>query len=1219
MAAAAVLLWTTATQAQVTLTDIGATAPTPGPNDIAQLVPATGASSPDGLNYYFDNSSPPGQTFTTGSNPSGYTLGSVSILTAGNSGGLPAGGQAYYLRIYSVSGTTATLIATYISANNFTFTDLDWLQWTGLSTIMTPNAQFAYSFGRTSSGSGWENLSNVGGNTYAGGEVALIPPTGGTMTFGSSDSYDATFVVGLTPVTTLTVSTPTATPYGGAAGTAITLNEVAAGPGTLQYQWQTDGRSGGARTNIPAATSASLALDTTGYAVGFYRYDVVVTSGSTSVTSAVVVLGITLPPAAASLTDLGATPSPQPYDITQFVGGGDPGTAGDGLNYYDDNGANHDGWAGQTFTTGTNSQGYYFTALAIKTGGGTSGSTTTLQGYELYLFLMNGNSAAPMAQYTNVSFSFADGDWLQWSGFNLTLQPNTTYAYGFGRVPTAAGGIGWDGLAVSPTNTDLYPGGQICTTPAEGGPVSFGTSGMSDAVFDVRLLPIGVGPSPSPFAGVISITPSSTVSAGTQVTFGQAATGATPLYFQWQTDGGSGTLTNIPGATRTNLVVNTTGWVSGTYLFDFMVTNSFGSSTGAVATLLVIYTNTTAVITDIGNETLTPVPTDLAQTSIPAGANSPDGLNYYFDNSSPPGQTFTTGSNPAGYNLTSLAIKLADNNGNSLPAAGQNYLLRIYSVSGTKATLYATYTSQNNFTYTSLDWLQWSGFLLPLPANATMAYTLARSPTGSGWENLANVAGNPFSGGEVALIPPNGGTITFGSSHDYDGTFVIGLALPGYPCVAPPVVSPSYTVYAQTRVTLSATVTGTGPFTYQWQTDGGNAGGPLTNILNATNPSFVADTTGMDGLTVNYDVVVSNGAGSTTSEASPLTVLPASAPIVFTDLTNAVTVFSDGSLTLRPSLVGSLPIAYQWEVDKGTGFTNLPSQTNATLVLTNLQVSDAGIYELIAYNSLGTNNTSTLTLSVWQVPSTPFTVNFQWHSTEGGNDVGNYSGTGIPGFGTGMTWNQVPGPNAWNPGTYSSSGGLLDDGSAETSIALTLTTGGSWDWTSTPTIALLDSAASAYGTQPFTFSLPNGLYNIVLFSCNGTESLTADAAALFIINGVTNVAVPTQDTSFVEGNNYVVFNQVVVNNTTLAGTWGPTDGKGYGSFNGAQLRYVGPAPVAVTLNYTPLVAGSFQLKWSQGTLLEAPALTGPWTTNLNTSPYVVNPTAAQKFYRVRVQ
>ncbi len=41
----------------------------------------------------------------------------------------------------------------------------------------------------------------------------------------------------------------------------------------------------------------------------------------------------------------------------------------DGLNYYDDNGASHGGlWAGQTFTTGTNAQGYYLTSVAFQTG-----------------------------------------------------------------------------------------------------------------------------------------------------------------------------------------------------------------------------------------------------------------------------------------------------------------------------------------------------------------------------------------------------------------------------------------------------------------------------------------------------------------------------------------------------------------------------------------------------------------------------------------------------------------------------------------------------------------------------------------------------------------------------------------------------------------------------------------------------------------------------------
>jgi hypothetical protein len=44
------------------------------------------------------------------------------------------------------------------------------------------------------------------------------------------------------------------------------------------------------------------------------------------------------------------------------------------------------------------------------------------------------------------------------------------------------------------------------------------------------------------------------------------------------------------------------------------------------------------------------------------------------------------------------------------------------------------------------------------------------------------------------------------------------------------------------------------------------------------------------------------------------------------------------------------------------------------------------------------------------------------------------------------------------------------------------------------------------------------------------------------------------------------------------------------------------------------------LSWPQGTLLQAPTVSGPWTTNNATSPYIVNPTAApQMFYRVQVR
>lgn len=286
-------------------------------------------------------------------------------------------------------------------------------------------------------------------------------------------------------------------------------------------------------------------------------------------------------------------------------------------------------------------------------------------------------------------------------------------------------------------------------------------------------------------------------------------------------------------------------------------------------------------------------------------------------------------------------------------------------------------------------------------------------------------------------------------------------------------------------------------------------------------------------------------------------------------------------------------------------------------MLTNLTVSDSASYSLFASNSIGTASSTTAPLTVSPLPARPFTINYQWHSTEGGNNVGNYTGTGIAGYGSGTYWNQVIGPAAWTPGTYTSASGYTDDTSTDTGVTWTLVTGGSWDWSSTPVIPLLDSSASAYGTQSFTFSnLLSGIYNLVLFSCNGTESLTANAATLFTVNSMTQVAAPTQDTSFVEGNNYVVFKYVVVTGSTLTGTWGPTNGKSYGSLNGAQLQFVGPA---ITLSVQPVSATQIQLQWSQGTLIEADSLTGPWTTNLSSSPLSLTPSAAKKFYRVKVQ
>ncbi|MEO7100216.1 MAG: cellulase family glycosylhydrolase, partial [Luteolibacter sp.] len=180
-----------------TLQDLGTAAPTPGTNDISQLSTTGNQAWPDGLNYFTDNNPPAGQTFTSGANAK--NLVSLAIKTAGlNSGngyGTPSSTPTYYLRIYSLNGSTATLLNTF-SAPNPGFTDGGWLRWNGLNVPLAANKTYAFSFGTQPSGGGWAALA-VATNAYAGGEMALIPSGGGAITTGSTHKFDAVFDLGL--------------------------------------------------------------------------------------------------------------------------------------------------------------------------------------------------------------------------------------------------------------------------------------------------------------------------------------------------------------------------------------------------------------------------------------------------------------------------------------------------------------------------------------------------------------------------------------------------------------------------------------------------------------------------------------------------------------------------------------------------------------------------------------------------------------------------------------------------------------------------------------------------------------------------------------------------------------------------------------------------------------------------------------------------------------
>ncbi len=275
-----------------TLVDIGTANPIPGPNDISQLSTNGNQRLTGSFNYYTDNSIPPGQTFTTGINPVILTSASLKTGTSpldSGSGGL--GPQAYQLRIFSVSsGTVAALIDSYTSASSFSYADGDWLQWSNLAVPLATNTTYAYTFHRVSNG--WDGLA-VSTNLISGGQAALIPSAGGAVTY-DSPAFDAVFDIGLTTNTSqLLGGTPVVTPeniiY---LGSLVALLSSAVGTPPLYYQWQMIGGSG-TLTNIPNATNSSVIV--TPPSAGTFKFDVIVTNSSGSVTSSVA--GVTvLPP-----------------------------------------------------------------------------------------------------------------------------------------------------------------------------------------------------------------------------------------------------------------------------------------------------------------------------------------------------------------------------------------------------------------------------------------------------------------------------------------------------------------------------------------------------------------------------------------------------------------------------------------------------------------------------------------------------------------------------------------------------------------------------------------------------------------------------------------------------------------------------------------------------------------------------------------------------------
>jgi hypothetical protein len=162
------------------------------------------------------------------------------------------------------------------------------------------------------------------------------------------------------------------------------------------------------------------------------------------------------------------------------------------------------------------------------------------------------------------------------------------------------------------------------------------------------------------------------------------------------------------------------------------------------------------------------------------------------------------------------------------------------------------------------------------------------------------------------------------------------------------------TVSANANVTFRVSVAGSSPLSYQWFFNGSPMPGATTNSLTVKRIS--SSKTGI------YQVIVSNTVGVASSQAAQLSIL--SAPTITSNPSN-VTTKKKSNATFAAVVSGASPLSYQWLFDG----TNLAGATTNPLVLTNVDVAQAGTYQLVVSNSMGTAISSPAILTIALPPA----------------------------------------------------------------------------------------------------------------------------------------------------------------------------------------------------------------------------------------------------------
>lgn len=245
--------------------------------------------------------------------------------------------------------------------------------------------------------------------------------------------------------------------------------------------------------------------------------------------------------------------------------------------------------------------------------------------------------------------------------------------------------------------------------------------------------------------------------------------------------------------------------------------------------------------------------------------------------------------------------------------AGQQVSISVSLISGSSP-----------FTY---QWMK-NGSAISGATNSSLAFpAVALADAGRYSVMVSNVAGSATSREAVLTVNPPTPITIF--SHPSSQTLSEGQPL-----------------------SLSISINGSSPITYQWLKNG-------APIAGATNSSFSISAVGFADAG-SYAVVLTNAAGSVTTNPAVVTVNPATAPTITTQPSAPAAISFNGFFSLSVQAGGSSPFTYQWRKDG----TPISGATSSNYSVSTATPAHSGSYTVVVSNRAGSVTSVAVTVTV---------------------------------------------------------------------------------------------------------------------------------------------------------------------------------------------------------------------------------------------------------------